>query len=328
MAGRRGRTGGEAPRERQGAMPAISAIIPTYRRPQLVTRAVRSALAQTDVDLEVVVVIDGLDDATREALGAIGDPRLRPVTPPRNLGNAGARNFGIAAAAGAWIALLDDDDSWAPGKLAHQMARARALEAPLPLICCRFEAVGEGARYVWPRVLPRPGQPVGDYLFTRRGPSVEGAVQTSTFLAPKALFEAVPFDADLGRYVDLDWLLRAARRPGFVLAFAEGPPLSRYSVEAGRARISNERDWQRDVDWIRARRHLVTDRAYAGYLLTQASIRAELSRDKGAFWPLLSEAVRAGRPSAGELAFHALNTFLPRAVRRRLSGTRSAAGAG
>ena len=303
----------------RGAMPEVSVIVPTYRRPDLVARAVWSALAQSFADIEVVVVVDGRDAATLAALEAIADRRVRPLVPDANLGNAGARNFGIAAARGAWIALLDDDDWWAPEKVERQMALATGLNARWPLVCCRFEAVGGGARFVWPRSFPRPGQPVSEYLFTRRRPSVEGAVQTSTFLAPRSLFDAVPFDATLDRYVDLDWLLRAAREPGFALAFVPGEPLSTYSIDPGRARISTERDWQRDVAWIRERRHLVTSRAYAGYLLTQASIRAEVGRDRSAFLPLLREALREGRASPGEVAFHMANNFLPRGLRLRLT---------
>ena len=312
--------------------PEISAVIPTYRRPDLVAGAVRSALGQTFGRIEVIVVVDGGDGGddggggggeTVAVLEAIGDPRIRIVRPARRLGNAGARNAGIDAARGAWIALLDDDDSWHPQKLERQLATARASPARFPIVSCRFEAVGASARYVWPARLPRPGQPISEYLFTRRGPSVAGAVQTSTFLVPRALFDAVRFDPAVSRYVDLDWLLRAARVDGVALVFADGPPLSVYSIEDSRDRISNQTDWRTDVDWIAARRDLVTPRAYGGYLLTQASIRAERSRDKRAFLPLLWRAVTQGRVSAGEVAFHVGNTFLPADVRRRLTSRRT-----
>lgn len=306
-------------------MPLVSVVIPTYLRPDLVTRAVRSVLQQSVGDIEILVVVDGRDDESCRAIEALGDPRIRTCVPERNLGNAGARNFGIAAANGRWVALLDDDDLWYPRKLERQLARAAETEAALPVISCRFEAVSARARYVWPRSFPKPGQPVSEYLFTRRRPSVEGAVQTSTFLAPRALFEAVAFDEALNRYVDLDWLLRAARLDGFALVFAPGEPLSSYSIDEERRRISNESDWRRDVAWIHERRHLVTRRAYGGYLLTQASIRAERTRDRSAFLPLFADALSNGRVSAGEVVFHVANTFLPRPVRRRLT-SRSAGG--
>ena len=300
--------------------PEISVVIPTYGRPDLVVRAVASAAAQTVRGLEIVVAVDGGDPATLAALDGMDEPRLRVLALDRRRGTAGARNAGIAAARAPWIALLDDDDAWRPEKLAFQIEVARAAAAAFPIVCCRFEAVGNGTRFVWPAALPRRGQPISEYLFTRRGPAVKGAVQTSTFLVRRALFERVPFDETLNRYVDLDWLLRAARIDGVELVFVPGDPLATYCIDDDRSRISNEPDWQRDVDWIRARRGLVTARAYGGYLLTQASIRAEKSRDRSAFLPLLREAVTHGRVSAGELAFHAGNTFLPRALRRRLTG--------
>ena len=307
------------------AAPLVSVILPTFQRPDLVVRAACDALSQTLDDLEVIVVVDGLDEETVRALDGLADPRLRVVVPPRNLGNAGARNRGLDAARGTWIAFLDDDDAWVAGKLARQVARgeaARASGTPLPIVSCRFDAVAPGRRYTWPKRFPRDGEPIAEYLFTRRRPTVDGAIQTSTLLVPRALTEAVRFDDDLGRYVDLDWLLRAARVPGAALVFADGEPLSTYAMDEGRARISTEPDWRRDVAWLEARRHLTTPRARAAYLLTQASIRAKQA-DEPALWPLLARAAREGRFSAGELVFHLANSLLPTAVRRRLSGERA-----
>lgn len=301
-------------------MPRISVVIPTFRRPGRVTRAVADALGQTLEDIEVVVVVDGLDEETRAALEAIHDQRLRVLLPPRNLGNAGARNFGIAAARGEWIALLDDDDAWAAEKLAVQMDAAEASSVPLPLVSCRLIARHERARYAWPRRLPGSSQPISEYLFCRRRPSTgEGLVQTSTILAPKALFEAVPFDEALSRYVDLDWVLRAGQRGDVGLVFAGRAPLATWSIDEDRPRISNEADWRWDVEWIRARRHLVTKRAYGAYLLTLASIRARRAEDRSAFWPLLREALAEGRVSPAELAFHLGNALLPPSLRERLT---------
>ncbi len=301
-------------------MPRISVVIPTFRRPGRVTRAVGDALAQSFEDIEVVVVVDGLDAETRAALEGIDDPRLRVLLPPRNLGNAGARNFGIDAARGEWIALLDDDDAWAAEKLAVQLEAAEASSIPLPLVSCRLIAQHERGRYAWPRRLPGPSQPISEYLFCRRRPSTgEGLVQTSTILAPKALFEAVPFDEALSRYVDLDWVLRVGQRKDVGLVFAGDAPLVTWSIDEDRPRISNEADWRWDVDWIRERRHLVTGRAYGAYLLTLASIRARRARDRSAFWPLLREALAEGPISPGELIFHLGNTLLSPALRERLT---------
>ncbi|MBV8991348.1 MAG: glycosyltransferase family 2 protein, partial [Solirubrobacterales bacterium] len=87
-------------------------MIPTRNRWPFLSHTLASALAQESVSLEVVVVDDGSDDQTPERLPAVGDPRVRVFRHERGLGVARARNKGIEEARGAWIAFLDDDDTW------------------------------------------------------------------------------------------------------------------------------------------------------------------------------------------------------------------------
>lgn len=100
----------------------VSVIVPVRNRPQAVARAVRSVLAQTWTQWELLVVDDGSDDATPQVLRALAgeEPRLRVLTvPPRGVSHA--RNRGVEASQGEWIALLDSDDLWLPRKLEVQM---------------------------------------------------------------------------------------------------------------------------------------------------------------------------------------------------------------
>src|SRR4051794_32636077 len=103
---------------------AVTVVIPTHDRAALVPRAVRSALAQRDVELEVIVVDDGSRDATREVLGALAadGANVTVVRHDAPRGVATARNAGVERAAKPWVAFLDDDDVWAPTKLACQLA--------------------------------------------------------------------------------------------------------------------------------------------------------------------------------------------------------------
>ncbi len=103
-------------------LPLVSIIIPTYNRQQFVLRAVQSALNQTFQDIEVVVVDDGSDDNTELVLGSIDDERIKILKHDNNLGSPAARNTGIAAAKGQYIAFLDSDDEWYPDKLEKQIA--------------------------------------------------------------------------------------------------------------------------------------------------------------------------------------------------------------
>jgi peptidoglycan/xylan/chitin deacetylase (PgdA/CDA1 family) len=108
--------------------PAVSVVIPTRDRWPLLATTLASALGQDGVPLEVVVVDDGSATAAPVA-SPFDDPRVRIVRNDRSLGVAGARNRGIEAARGEWIAFLDDDDVWAPAKLRRQLDAAAAARA-------------------------------------------------------------------------------------------------------------------------------------------------------------------------------------------------------
>jgi hypothetical protein len=106
-------------------LPRVTVAIPTFDRVDLLRRhALASALSQQGVDVDVVVVCDGSPDAVFDAVRASVDSRVRLIRHARSLGVAAARNSAIAAATGDWIAVLDDDDLWAPTKLARQIEAA------------------------------------------------------------------------------------------------------------------------------------------------------------------------------------------------------------
>jgi glycosyltransferase involved in cell wall biosynthesis len=104
-------------------MPEVSVVIPTRSRSRMLAVALRSVLCQRDVDLEVVVVDDGSTDDTA-AMVAGTDPRVHLIRNEVSGGVSAARNSGIAAAVGEWIAFLDDDDVWAPDKIVRQLDAA------------------------------------------------------------------------------------------------------------------------------------------------------------------------------------------------------------
>jgi glycosyltransferase involved in cell wall biosynthesis len=105
------------------ATPTISVVIPTYNRAQFIAETIRSALGQTRLPLEIIVVDDGSTDRTREALQPFIDRAEIRCFFRKNTGVGAARNFGIRAAAGDYVAFLDDDDRWLPKHL-EQLASA------------------------------------------------------------------------------------------------------------------------------------------------------------------------------------------------------------
>lgn len=302
------------------AEPLVSAVIPTHRRPELVVRAVRSACAQTVRELEVIVVMDGADESTSRALSAIADPRVRVVVCQQPVGNAEARNVGVASGRGEWVAFLDDDDVWLPAKLERQLEAAGRSAWRRPIVSCRLLARSEWRDLAWPRRLPEPGEPIAEYLFCRRSLfSGEGVMPTSTLFVRRELVADVPFRKGLLKHVDPDWLLRAVAGAGVGIQFAAGAePLAVWHIEERRSRISNDVGWQYSLEWIRGNRHLVTRRAYAGFLLTVASLAASRERDWRGFTTLLREASRHGRPSLVEVAVHAAQFAAPDWLRRAL----------
>lgn len=297
--------------------PLVSVVVPTAGRAHLVARAVRSALGQSLRELEVVVVVDGRDAATTSVLERIDDSRLRVVELPERRGVGDARNAGVDAARGEWIALLDDDDEWLPEKLARQLATARASRLAQPIVSCRFVARDEHGDTVLPRRSPAPGEPLCEYLFCQRGlRGGEGIVLPSTVLAPRALLRAVRFRHRRLPHEGSDWLLRALREPGTGVELAATPePLAVFHGEESRERMSNASDWRASLAWAAANRALLTPRAYAGFVLVRASLEARRGRDWRAAWRLLGTAFGDGRPTAACVLAFALIWLVPRRAR-------------
>lgn len=101
--------------------PLISVIIPTHNRAQELKRSVESVLKQTRQDFEIIIISDGSTDNTPDTVTSFNDPRIRFFQHEVCKGASAARNTGLRAAKGKYIAFLDDDDEWLPTKLEKQL---------------------------------------------------------------------------------------------------------------------------------------------------------------------------------------------------------------
>ncbi len=296
----------------------VSVVIPSRFRPQLVSRAIASVLAQTLQDIEVLVVVDGPDESTVRALSHIPDPRLKVIILPTNGGPSQARNIGVQRAQGEWIAFLDDDDEWLPQKLELQLEMGMRSPHHFPVVVSRFIAHTSKGEQIWPRRLPSPDEPLSEYLFVRNSLFLgEGFIQTSTFFAPKALLTQVPLGNALNRHEDWDWLLHVNAMPGVGIEFVSEPMAIWYS-DIGRQRLSNIQDWKYSLNWIRSVQDLVTPRAYAGFIMTVVSAQAALQRDWPNFYPLLREAMQHGQPRPLEFLLYFGMWLVPQEFRQQM----------
>jgi len=296
----------------------VSVVIPTRGRPRLVERAVRSALAQTLDPAEILVIVDGPDAASVEALGRISDPRLRIVTLEESVGPANARNAGVEASGGRWVAFLDDDDEWLPRKLEVQLAAANRSRHPRPIVISRFVARTSRGEAVWPRRVPAPSEPLSEYLMVRRGLFLgETWIGTPMILARTELLREVPFKNGMQVHEDWDWVLRASRVEGVGIEFvSEALTVCRIHADPSSASVTH--GWRSSLAWIRASRDLVTPRAYAGFIATVVSPAAARQGAWASFLPLLREMLNPGRPKPIDLLLFAGMWLVPHGVRRQL----------
>jgi len=119
--------------------PLVSVIIPAYNAERTLRRAIDSALAQDYQPIEIIVVDDGSKDATSEVAAKYMPKAVQLLQLPRNRGEGGVLNQGIAIARGKYIAFLDADDEWLPSKLTRQVAALESNSAAIMATCgCRF----------------------------------------------------------------------------------------------------------------------------------------------------------------------------------------------
>ena len=189
------------------ALACTSVIIPAHNRHESLQRAVASAAAELDAGDEVVVVDDASSPPINAAALSAGPASLRLVRCDTNGGAARARNVGVAAARCEFIAFLDSDDTWLPGKLdAQRRLLQDASAGPTAVACGWREVRDDGAARIR---IPVASAARGDFFagcwFS------PGA----TLLLPRAVMQRCgPFDEALRRLEDYEWFLRFAAEGG------------------------------------------------------------------------------------------------------------------
>jgi glycosyltransferase involved in cell wall biosynthesis len=203
-------------------MPDVTVVIPTLNRWQLLsTGALRSALDQEDVEVEVVVVDDGSTDETPAGLAALEDERVRVVRHEQPGGLARARNAGIAAARCDWVAFLDDDDLWAPWKLRTLLDLAASTGATFVYSSALYVSGGQvefapalDPEGLGPRLLAGEAIPAG-------GSNV--MVKTDLIRQVGGFDEEITHLGDFDCWIRLDPISKPARCDEPLLAYIQQP---------------------------------------------------------------------------------------------------------
>jgi succinoglycan biosynthesis protein ExoO len=194
----------------------FSVIIPAYNVSGIIGRAIRSAAAQTFPPLEILVIDDCSTDDTVEVVRALRReiPSIRLLSTPANGGPSAARNVGLREAKADWIALLDSDDAWKPGRLERLAEVARATSADFVADnLVMWDIVADALFYPAFYELPEPEKQIGlldmiraedDFNFSKTSFGLMKPIFRRKFLADHKLEydESLNFAEDFMLYVE------------------------------------------------------------------------------------------------------------------------------
>ena len=295
----------------------VSVILPMHNRAKSVVGAIASVLEQSYSNLELIVVDDASTDHSIELVEAMSDPRIRLLRHDSNRGAPAARNTGIEAARGNFIAFQDSDDEWLPEKLAKQMQVLEASPPNVGAVYCGFLRMSEsGSLYIpGPEVRVRSGDISRELL---RG----NFVGTPTLVVRRECFRSANmFWDELPRFQDWELAIRLADEWEFAVV---DEPLVRAQITAVSI-SSDERAGAEALEMILDRHHAKFETAlsdYAHLILVIARFRLMQSDNRGArryIW----KAIKATPFAFNPWAFYFVS-FLGRGVFTKLSAVRKA----
>jgi len=289
--------------------PLVSVIIPTFNRAALIRRAIESVLRQTYATFEILVADDASTDNTSSVVSAVGDSRIRYLKSEINAGASAARNRGLAAAKGEFVAFLDSDDVWMPDKLELQMAAMAQCSDPAAVVCYTQLVVDSGsAQTLMPTRAKRRTEPVGDYVLGH-----EGLIHTSSLLLSRQLAETTPFPVGQKKHEDWDVFLRLEeRKVGWLFI---DRPLAVWHNEPRPGRLTNL-SYHPSLKWLKEHESMLSARARSGFMLKEVAtplIRSE-QRRAYAFWLILA-AVMYGAVGPADGLRAMARAALPKSVR-------------
>lgn len=288
--------------------PFFSVVIPLYNRAEIIVETVRSVLSQTWQDFEVIVVDDGSADHPEQAMATITDPRVRLIR-QENSGGSIARNTGIEAARGQYIAFLDSDDSFLPEKLARAAAACKATQVEVYYNYAKVDR-GQGVYGIKPNRPLAVGERVDEFLFC-----AGETMQTSTLVVRADIARKVMFTPRLAKGQDLDFVVRLEHAGARFEVIPEA--LTVWTDATYQGRVSHKRHGETLRKWIESVRGIISPAAYYGFLANVLSFEIAKDRPFAALRMIVMGPLR-GRTPPKRMLHSLARAFVPRGFYRRL----------
>lgn len=261
-------------------MPLISIIIPTYNRANSILNTISSVLKQTYQNFEIVIVDDFSSDfeTLSDVIKNLEDERIRLLRHNKNRHGSAARNTGIKAAKGEFIALLDSDDVWYPEKLE---------------VCVNTGVTGK--KVLYSKLLNKDGifpsrgiyrdESVGDYLFQNNG-----SMQTSTIYLRSEFAKSVLFDESLVRFQDYDFVARLGSE-GANFHFIPNVLVEMIDLGDGQ-RISNNVNYEPALYWLEKIQNVISNKAAVAFYYKRVVRLLVLSEKQRFIFSLMPQGIR------------------------------------
>jgi glycosyltransferase involved in cell wall biosynthesis len=295
--------------------PKISVVLPIYNRVDLIRRSIDSILEQTYPAHEIIVVDDASTDGSPDAAESIVDERIRVIRCKQNRGGAVARNVGIDAAQGDFIAFLDSDDTWLPDKLMQQVKLLDAAGEKERVICyTNLEIITEGSRKIWNKKLYDNRGNISDYLI-----SDCQAMQTSTLLMSSVIAREIRFNERLRNHQDWDFIFRAKSAGAKFLGTLS--VLVHYENSFKVERISSKKGTSDSLFWLEQATPMMTEKALATFFAGVLFPRMETDQATAA-WLGLAKATFSGRVHFDLIARVAMERLLSGSALNTLRATK------
>lgn len=236
----------------------FSVIIPCYNNSSTIQRALKSVFKQTYTNYEIIVIDDASNDVdiTERYINNFNDERIKLIKHEANKNGSAARNTGIKAAKGDYIAFLDADDEWLPNHLKDALSYIASPSGQL-CFCKSILKTEKHKDLVLPGKEINKNQRIGEYLFTD-----SGFIPTPTIVYDCNLIKTL-FNEQLIRHQDYDFLLQVeaaghkigmSPHTGAIVHWENNDPAAKGGT------------WQYSLKWAKDNKHLLGKRAFANFL--------------------------------------------------------------